>query len=218
MDYVFASLKNMWGKKGEKCNFSVLSLFSAGCIFFKSYPPHQAHAHMYTHVHTHTSLIFIKMVTRSSFLKIILFLYLFLAVLGLCWHLGFALSSCGAWASHSSGFFCCGARALVCPGFSSCGTWSPASMVLVQPLRCPTACGIFPDQGSNLCLLHREVGSYPLSHQGSPPLLLLLLSRFSRVRLCATPRDGNPSGSPVPGILQARTLAWVAISFSNVPL
>ena len=26
---------------------------------------------------------------------------------------------------------------------------------------------------------------------------------------------GNPSGSPVPGILQARTLEWVAISFSN---
>ena len=29
------------------------------------------------------------------------------------------------------------------------------------------------------------------------------------------PIDGNPPGSPVPGILQARTLEWVAISFSN---
>ena len=27
--------------------------------------------------------------------------------------------------------------------------------------------------------------------------------------------DGSPPGSPVPGILQARTLEWVAISFSN---
>ena len=27
--------------------------------------------------------------------------------------------------------------------------------------------------------------------------------------------DGSPPGSPVPGILQARTLKWVAISFSN---
>ena len=44
-------------------------------------------------------------------------------------------------------------------------------------------------------------------------LLLLLLSRFSRVRLC-DPRDGSPPGSPVPGILQARTLEWVAISFN----
>ena len=32
--------------------------------------------------------------------------------------------------------------------------------------------------------------------------------------LC-NPTDGSPSGSPVPGILQARTLEWVAISFSN---
>ena len=29
------------------------------------------------------------------------------------------------------------------------------------------------------------------------------------------PRDGSSPGSPVPGILQARTLEWVAISFSN---
>ena len=29
------------------------------------------------------------------------------------------------------------------------------------------------------------------------------------------PIDSSPPGSPVPGILQARTLAWVAISFSN---
>ena len=38
------------------------------------------------------------------------------------------------------------------------------------------------------------------------------------LRLCPTlcdPRDGSPTGSPVPGILQARTLEWVAISFSN---
>ena len=45
-------------------------------------------------------------------------------------------------------------------------------------------------------------------------LLLLLLSHFSRVRHC-NPIDGIPPGSPVPGILQARTLEWVAISFSN---
>ena len=77
--------------------------------------------------------------------------------------------------------------------------------------------------------------------------LLLLLSRFSRVRLCATPQmaahqaprpwdspgkntvakslqscptlcdptDSSPPDSPVPVILQAGTLEWVAISFSN---
>ena len=30
------------------------------------------------------------------------------------------------------------------------------------------------------------------------------------------PRDDSPQGFPIPGILQARTLEWVAISFSNV--
>ena len=30
------------------------------------------------------------------------------------------------------------------------------------------------------------------------------------------PIDGSPPGSPIPGILQARTMEWVAISFSNV--
>ena len=37
------------------------------------------------------------------------------------------------------------------------------------------------------------------------------------LRSCPTlcnPIDGSPPGSPVPGILQARTLEWVAISFS----
>ena len=46
-------------------------------------------------------------------------------------------------------------------------------------------------------------------------LLLLLLS----LQLCPTlcdPIDGSPPGSLVPGILQARTLEWVAISFSNI--
>ena len=38
------------------------------------------------------------------------------------------------------------------------------------------------------------------------------------IQLCLTlcdPIDGSPPGSPVPGILQARTLEWVAISFSR---
>jgi len=38
------------------------------------------------------------------------------------------------------------------------------------------------------------------------------------LQLCPTlcdPIDSSPPGSPVPGVLQARTLEWVAISFSN---
>ena len=39
-------------------------------------------------------------------------------------------------------------------------------------------------------------------------------SRQSCPTLCS-PIDGSPPGSSIPGILQARTLEWVAISFSN---
>ena len=38
------------------------------------------------------------------------------------------------------------------------------------------------------------------------------------LQLCLTlcdPIEGSPPGSPIPGILQARTLEWVAMSFSN---
>ena len=44
--------------------------------------------------------------------------------------------------------------------------------------------------------------------------LLLDKSLQSHPTLC-DPRDGSPPGSAIPGILQARTLEWVAISFSN---
>ena len=44
--------------------------------------------------------------------------------------------------------------------------------------------------------------------------LLLLLSHVSCVRLCATPQTAVHQ-APVPGILQARTLEWVAISLSS---
>ena len=49
-------------------------------------------------------------------------------------------------------------------------------------------------------------------------LPLCFRSAAKSLQLCPTmcdPIDGSPPGSPVPGILQARTLEWVAISFSN---
>ena len=48
--------------------------------------------------------------------------------------------------------------------------------------------------------------------------LTLLIIAAKSLQLCPTlcdPIDGGPPGSAVPGILQARTLEWVAISFSN---
>ena len=48
---------------------------------------------------------------------------------------------------------------------------------------------------------------------------LLYAAAAKSLQSCPTlfdPRDGSPPGFPVPGILQARTLEWVAISLSNV--
>ena len=51
-----------------------------------------------------------------------------------------------------------------------------------------------------------------------PPTLLFAAAAAAKwLQSCATlcnPIDGSPPGSPVPGILQARTVEWVAISFS----
>ena len=45
--------------------------------------------------------------------------------------------------------------------------------------------------------------------------LLCYAKSFQSCLTLCDPRDGSIPGSPVPGILQARTLEWVAISFSN---
>ena len=50
-------------------------------------------------------------------------------------------------------------------------------------------------------------------------LLFAAATAAKSLQLCLTlcdPIDGSPPGSPVPGILQARVLQWVAIAFSEV--
>ena len=59
---------------------------------------------------------------------------------------------------------------------------------------------------------------YVIGHSSSlcstPDAAAAAKSLQSCPTLC-NPIDGSPLGSPVPGILQAKTLEWVAISFSN---
>ena len=52
------------------------------------------------------------------------------------------------------------------------GLYSTSSVVVVHLLSCSTACGIFPDQGSNPCPLHWRVDSQPLP-PGKPRFLFL---------------------------------------------
>ena len=80
----------------------------------------------------------------------------------------------------------------------------------------------FPTQGSNPGLPHCRWILYQLSHKRSPKGIISRIDAAAAaaksLQSCPTlcdPVDGSPPGSPVPGILQARTLEWVAISFSN---
>jgi len=45
---------------------------------------------------------------------------------------------------------------------------SRGSIVVVNGLGCPMACGIVPEQGLDLCPLHQQADSQPQGHQGSP--------------------------------------------------
>ena len=65
----------------------------------------------------------------------------------------------------------------------STGSRRTGSVVVAHGPSCSVACGISPDQGSNLCPLHWQADSQPLRHQGSPSLVFLvtILYRF----LCA---------------------------------
>ena len=56
------------------------------------------------------------------------------------------------------------------------------------------------------------------ANENEHPLLFTVAAAAKSLQSCPTlcnPIDGSPPGSAIPGILQARTLEWVAISFSN---
>ena len=66
--------------------------------------------------------------------------------------------------------------------------------------------------------LRSQAGYSPWGHKKSDMTEQLTLAAAKSLQSCPTlcdPIDGSPPGSPAPGILQARTLEWVAISFSN---
>ena len=87
-----------------------------------------------------------------------------------------------------------------CAGFSlsrplllwSTGSRRAGSVIVAHGPSCSAACGIFPDQGSNLCPLHQQADSQRLRHQGSPAVLFLTplttymktVSFFGRKSMC----------------------------------
>ena len=71
---------------------------------------------------------------------------------------------------------------------------------------------------SSLAIYFTHDGVYISLNSSHPILPPAAAAAAKSLQSCPTlcdPIDGGPPGSPVPGILQARTLEWVAISFSN---
>ena len=97
-------------------------------------------------------------------------IYLFLAVLDLHCSTG-AFSSCREWGLLFAVVWSPGSRLrgqLWRVGSVVAAPGCTGLTVVVPGLSCFVACGIFPDQGLNPCLLHWQADSLPLSHEGSP--------------------------------------------------
>ena len=78
---------------------------------------------------------------------------------------------------------------------------------------------VLPIACSLVCSVQSYLISFPKMHSVLQRQYHAWLAATAKsLQLCPTlcnRRDGSPPGSPVPGILQARTLEWVAIAFSN---
>ena len=80
--------------------------------------------------------------------------------------------------------------------------------------------GCVPKEGLDVYAFAKEVCENQLDHSRTQVLMIRAAAAATAKLLqsCPTlcdPIDGSPPGSPVPGILQVRTLEWVAVSFSN---
>ena len=197
-------------RKSQLIHQTSLSLILRNCHSHpKEPPPSSVSSHQYqgknstskkimTHWRLRWWLAFFSnkvfLIKVSTFFKIILFIYLFLAVLGLhcC---AWAFSSCSKWglfsswcewASHCGGFSCFGAGVL--------GTW--ASVVAAPGLRCPETCGVFPRPGIGPVSPALAGGSLTTVPPGSPiSVFWRLLVDPHLVRLLSTLGKGCSSGT-----------------------
>ena len=94
------------------------------------------------------------------------------------------------------------AQALGRAGFSSC-----SSRALEHRLSCAEVRAIFPDQGSNLCLLYCQEDSSPLSHQGRPKYLTctFLIICFKNIWTEKIVRDRGARPATVHGVARIQT-------------
>ena len=98
-------------------------------------------------------------------------------MLGLCCCTGFSLVSERGDCSLVAG---CGLLTAVASLVEEKGLWSTGSVVVAHGFSCSVACGVMPDQGSNLCPLCWKVDSSHLSHQGSPTVTVVTWPHHTR--------------------------------------
>ena len=144
------------------------------------------------------------------------------------------LTVCGVFCSRVWDllFWCTGFYLVVVQGLENAG-----SVAVVCGLSCPWAYGsLVPQPGIQPMSPALEDGFLTTGPPGKSHILSYFIAKqyvycfnhkyfnyltaaaAKSLQSCLTlrdPIDGSPPGSPVPGILQARTLEWVAISFSN---
>ena len=91
----------------------------------------------------------------------------------------------------------------------------------VKAIYCPPAYLTYMQiESGSLASPALTIGFFTTSTTRKPNIYIAAAAAAAAKSLqsCLTlcdPIDGSPPGSPIPGILQARTLEWVAISFSN---
>ena len=99
------------------------------------------------------------------------------------------------------------------------GPWDHKELDTLSDFTFFLSCGILvprPETESTSPALQAD--SSPLSHQGCRAPTIAAAAAAKSLQSCLTlcdPIDESPPGSAIPGILQTRTLEWVAISFSN---
>ena len=96
-------------------------------------------------------------------------------------HVGFRSCNVQAQWLLLSGFRACGLRELQHAGLviAAFRLQSTGSVAVAQGFSYSVECWIFLHQGSNLCLLHWQTGSLPLSHQGTPNLYNFIFNNGS---------------------------------------
>ena len=104
------------------------------------------------------------------------YLFIYLFYFWLCWvfvsvrGLSLVVASWGHSSSQCTGLSLSRPLLLRGTGFRRAG-----SVIVAHGPSCSAACGIFPDQGPNLCPLNWQADSQPLRHQGSPHKLFIVM-------------------------------------------